>query len=60
LLEAYWDLRLYAALRAIKDGLVERKASLLSEELFEQQNNVTTLEDLPTPQGMPTSLAIAE
>jgi len=60
LLEACWELRLYATLKAVKDGLVERKAPLPSEEPFKPQKIVATLEDLPTPQGMPTSFAIAE
>lgn len=37
-----------------------KKAPLPPEELFEPEKIVAALEDLPTPQGMPTSFAIAE
>ena len=59
-LEVCWGLGLYATLKADEDGLVGRKASLLSEQPFEPPKIVATLEDLPTAQGMPTSFAIAE
>jgi len=44
LLEACWELGLYATFKAVKD----------------RQKVIATPEDLPTPQVMPTSFAIAE
>ena len=48
-------------LKAIEDGLSKREAPVPLKGSFESQviQIGTTLEDLPTAQGIPTSLAIA-